>query len=59
MSGVKYKYINIDDDQKAAAWVRHQNDGKEKKPTFDIGGLVLSEPSDSELDVALKENQLI
>lgn len=57
--GVDYQYINIDDDEKAAAWVRHQNDGKEKKPTIDIGGIVLSEPSDSELDLALKENQLL
>ena len=57
--GVKYQYVNIDDDEKAAAWVRHQNDGKEKKPTIDIGGIILSEPSESDLDIALKENQLL
>lgn len=57
--GVKYEYVNIDDDEKAAAWVRHQNDGMEKKPTLDIGGIILSEPSDSALDIALKENSLI
>jgi mycoredoxin len=57
--GVKYQYVNIDDDEKAAAWVRHQNDGKEKKPTIDIGGIILTEPSESDLDIALKENQLL
>ncbi len=57
--GVKYEYVNIDDDDKAAAWVRHQNDGKEKKPTIDIGGIILSEPSESALEIALKENQLL
>jgi mycoredoxin len=57
--GIKYQYVNIDDDEKAAAWVRHQNDGKEKKPTIDIGGIVLTEPSESDLDIALKENQLL
>lgn len=57
--GVKYNYINIDDDQKAAAWVRHQNDGLEKKPTIDIGGIILTEPSDTALDIALKENNLL
>lgn len=45
--------------QEAAAWVRHQNDGKEKKPTIDIGGIILTEPSESDLDIALKENQLL
>ena len=57
--GVKYEYLNLDDDEKAAAWVRHQNDGKEKKPTLDIGGIVMVNPSDTELDIALKENSLV
>lgn len=57
--GVKYQYINLDDDENAAAWVRHQNDGKEKKPTIDIGGIVLLTPSIADLDIALKENQLV
>jgi glutaredoxin len=57
--GVKYEYLNLDDDEKAAAWVRHQNDGKEKKPTIDIGGIILITPTDAELDLALKENRLL
>jgi thioredoxin reductase (NADPH) len=47
--GIVYDYINIDDDRTAAQWVAAQNDGKEKKPTLDIKGQVLSTPSDSEL----------
>ncbi|MGI8744816.1 MAG: glutaredoxin domain-containing protein [Bryobacteraceae bacterium] len=57
--GVSYKYINIEDDEHAAAWVRHQNDGKEKKPTVDIGGIILLQPSDLELEEALRDAQLI
>jgi len=57
--GLKYKYINIEDDERAAAWVRHQNDGKEKKPTVDIGGIILFTPSVGELDDALRDAQLL
>ena len=31
--GVAYQYINIEQDQQASAWVKQQNDGKERKPT--------------------------
>ena len=51
--GVAYEYINIERDPSAAAWVKEQNGGKEIKPTIDIGGRVLSEPSPEELDEAL------
>ena len=51
--GLDYDYINIDEDRTAAKWVAEQNGGREKKPTLDIKGLVLSEPSNSELDEAL------
>ena len=51
--GVPYRYIDIEKDQDAAAWVAAQNNGKEKKPTIDIGGAILTEPSDRELDEAL------
>ncbi len=57
--GVSYKYINIEEDPHAAAWVRHQNDGKEKKPTVDVGGIILLTPSELELDDALRDAQLI
>ena len=52
--GVDYDYINIEQDQEAARWVREQNDGKERKPTLEINGRVLSVPSDEQLDAALK-----
>jgi mycoredoxin len=52
--GVAYNYINIEQDEEAARWVREQNGGKERKPTVDINGRVLSEPSNEELDAALQ-----
>jgi glutaredoxin len=56
--GVAYDYINIDRDREAAAWVASQNDGKEKKPTLDVAGRVLSTPSNEELDEVLKEMRI-
>ena len=53
--GVDYQYINIDHDKTAAAWVAKQNGGKEKKPTLDVNGRVLSEPSNGDLDAVLAE----
>ncbi|HKS28930.1 MAG TPA: glutaredoxin family protein [Pyrinomonadaceae bacterium] len=53
-TGVDYDYINIETDEEAARWVREQNNGKERKPTIDINGRVLSVPSNEELDAALK-----
>jgi glutaredoxin len=57
--GVKYTYINIEEDEHAAAWVRHQNDGKESKPTVDVGGIILLTPSEFALDDALRDAQLL
>lgn len=51
--GVDYKYIDIDKDRKAAAWVAERNSGLEKKPTIDIDGEILTEPTSRELDSAL------
>jgi len=57
--GVEFEYINVDHDNKAAAWVREQNGGREKKPTLDIGGTILTEPDDDELDSKLRELKLL
>ena len=57
--GVQYAYINIDQDREAAQWVASQNDGKEKKPTIDIDGEVLSEPSNRALDKTLQAKGLL
>jgi glutaredoxin len=54
-SGVDYDYIDIEQDEEAARWVREQNGGKERKPTIDINGRVLSTPSNEELDAALQQ----
>ncbi len=51
---VPYEYVDIEGDDAARKWVAEQNGGKEKKPTLDIGGTVLTEPSNAELDAALK-----
>ena len=53
--GVDYEFIDIDQDREAARWVEAQNGGKQKKPTLDINGRILSEPSDAELDAALRD----
>lgn len=57
--GVPYDYINVEEDASAAEWVRAHNDGKERKPTVDIKGQVLSVPSDHELTSALREMGLM
>lgn len=52
---VDYDYTDIDNDETGASWVREQNaDGKERKPTIQVGAKVLIEPSDAELTDALK-----
>jgi mycoredoxin len=56
--GVAYDYVNIEEDEAAARWVRQQNDGKERKPTVKLGERVLSVPSAEELEGALRENGL-
>ncbi|MBV8897106.1 MAG: glutaredoxin family protein [Acidobacteriaceae bacterium] len=57
--GVEYKYVDIDEDAEAAQWVANHNDGKEKKPTIDVEGEVLSEPSDAELDEVLRAKSVL
>ena len=56
---VDYDYINIEEDERAARWVREQNDGRERKPTVKLGGRVLSVPDDDTLEGALREEGLI
>lgn len=53
--GLAHRYINIDEDRTAAKWVAEQNGGKEKKPTIDIDGRILVEPTNDELEEALAE----
>jgi glutaredoxin len=57
--GVAYRYIDVDDDPEASAWVKAQNGGREKKPTFDIEGEVLTAPSRDRVEAKLREKQLL
>ena len=57
--GVQYEYVDVERDESAAAWVRERNGGKERKPTVDVAGQVLSVPSDHELTSALRERGLM
>ncbi len=46
LSNIDYHYINIQEDQSAAAEVRDHNDGREKVPTIQFpDGSILTEPS--------------
>ena len=57
--GVQYQYVDIEQDEAAAAWVREHNSGRERKLTVDIAGQVLSTPTDHELTSALRERGLM
>jgi mycoredoxin len=57
--GVAYDYVDVEEDEQAARWVREQNDGKERKPTVKLGEQVLSVPDEATLESALRENGLI
>jgi glutaredoxin len=51
-----HTYVNVEKDKRASEWVKAQNNGKELKPTVDIGGQILAEPTNEELDAALRSN---
>lgn len=57
--GVAHKYINIEQDAHAARWVKEHNDGRERKPTLDIAGQVLVEPTNREIESVLREKGLM
>jgi mycoredoxin len=57
--GVVYDYVNVEEDEQAARWVKEQNGGKERKPTLKVGEQVLSVPNEEELESALRGNGLL
>jgi mycoredoxin len=58
--GVSYEYVDVEQDERAALWVREHNvDGKERKPTVDVAGQILCGPTDHELTSALRERGLM
>jgi glutaredoxin len=57
---IRYDYIDVEKDAQAQQWVVRQNDGKQKTPTVKVANqIVLSEPSDAELEIALKKHRLM
>ena len=57
--GVSYEYVDIEKDERAREWVREHNEGRERKPTIDVAGQILSEPTEHELTSALREMGLM
>ncbi len=57
--GVEFDYIDVEADPAASQWVKDQNGGKEKKPTVDLAGQIMSEPTNAELDAALKSSGIL
>jgi len=57
--GVVHEYVDVEQDERASAWVKEQNDGKERKPTLKIGERVLSVPDEQELEETLYAENLI
>ena len=57
--GVQYEYINIEKDPHAKHWVKAHNDGKQKTPTLDIEGKILSTPDPRELEETLRGTGLM
>ena len=57
--GVSYDYINIESNPRARDWVKQHNAGKEKTPTVDLAGMIMSEPNDLDLDQALRQHGLM
>jgi mycoredoxin len=57
--GVGYDYVDVEQDEEASKWVKEQNEGKERKPTLQVGGRVLSTPTAGELEEALRESGVL
>jgi mycoredoxin len=57
--GVAYEYVNVEQDERARQWVHEHNGGKERMPTIDVAGQILSVPTDHELTSVLRERGLM
>jgi glutaredoxin len=57
--GVDYEYVDVDNDEAASRWVKDQNNGKEKKPTLDIRGRIVTAPSNQQLEAVLREEHAL
>jgi len=52
--GIPYEYIDVEKDASASEWVKTPNGGRERKPTIEVGGEVIAEPSTRQLDELLR-----
>jgi mycoredoxin len=57
--GVPFRYVDVEADAAAGAWVKQQNGGKRQAPTVDIDGKVLIEPDERELEEGLRGTGLM
>jgi len=55
---IPYDYINIDHNPAAKEWVKQVN-GKQRTPTLNIDGLLLTEPTDQQLKEALQQKNFL
>jgi glutaredoxin len=55
---IPYDYINIDNNPAAKEWVIQVN-GKQRTPTLNIDGLLLTEPTEPQLKEALRQKSLL
>jgi glutaredoxin len=57
--GIAFRYLKVDEDPDADAWIRRLNEGMQRTPTILIGDpedpdMTLREPSNDELDAAIE-----
>lgn len=57
--GVQHRFIDIDQDPDAMAWVVQQNGGKQVTPTLDVQGQILSVPDEPRLEDILRAKGLM
>ena len=57
--GIEYDYHDVDRDSEARQWVLRQNGGKQKTPTVDVDGEILTEPSEQQLERVLRSKGLL
>lgn len=57
--GIPYDYIDIDRDPEAAAWVCRHNAGRQRTPTVDVDGQIVTEPSNIQLETLLRGKGLM
>jgi glutaredoxin len=56
---IPYNYVDIDDDPDAEQWITDQHNGKRVTPTVDLEGTLLFEPSNEEMEQALRESGMV